>query len=253
MVMANIERFTRKGRKLEGHQDKPFMGQEGLWGAYEQGYSHYMEDLAPLEYYPDEILNTLHSAEKPVVVDVMSSTGMLQDLVVRYLKYKRGKYIAVGRFDNRMEFREGRDTALGITMVEGNVKDLSTWQELKTTLGDDEADFVIARPLAGLYFVPTKANVGYKIFNEAYGLLKDGGSLIAQIPPITALDALGIPMDNWLAQLNELGVPYRHVPQYASATDTKGKTYGLLRIDRIPGIPELPMLNGGQNSPNLSI
>jgi hypothetical protein len=51
---------------------------------------------------------------------------MLQDLVVRYLKYKKGKYVAVGRFDNRMEFREGRDTALGIKMVEGNIKDLNT-------------------------------------------------------------------------------------------------------------------------------
>lgn len=245
--MPENERFTRKGRKLERHQDKLHMGQDGLWGAYEESYSNYMEDLAFLEYYPDEIINTLRGVDKPVVVDVMSSTGMLHDLVARYLNYKKGKYVAVGRYDNRMEYIDGVEKKMGISMIEGNVKDLSTWQELGKTLGDDEAHFVIARPLAGLYFLPTLASVGYRAFNEAYGLLKDEGSILAQIPPITALDKLGIPMERWLSELEDSGVPYRYVPQYDTKTDAKGKTYGLLRIDRIPRIPELPTLDLGNS------
>ena len=238
--MIKSERFTRSGRILERRQDRAFMDQEGVWGTFETGFTHYLKDLGPLEYYPGEILDSLRESKRPVVVDLMSSTGMLQDLLVNKLLYKRGKYIAVGHYDNRNKLRKDRDDALGIRMVEGGIRDPKTWAELRKSLGNDEADFVISRPSGGLYFIPTKAHFGYKAINDAYGLLKDGGSLLTQIPPVSALEQFGIPIEGWLTQLESSGVPYKHVPQYASATDTKGGAYGLLRIDRVSGIPELP-------------
>jgi hypothetical protein len=241
--MSRSERFTRSGRKLEKRQDRVFLDQEGVWGTFETGFTHYMEDLGPLEYYPGEVLDALKSSKRPVVVDIMSSTGMLQDLLVNKLLFKQGKYIAVGHYDNRNRFREDRDDALGIKFIEGGIRDPKTWTELRKNLDSDEADFVFSRPLGGLYFVPTKNYFGYHAFNEAYGLLKDGGSIITQVPPISALEQFGIPIERWLAQLESSGVPYKHIPQYASATDTKGGTYGLLRIDRVPGIPELPTVD----------
>ncbi len=234
--------FTKDGRRLDRYQDRHFTSPGGgAWGAYETRLPHYMEDLNPLEEYDGEILDILRGSDFPVVVDVMASTGMLQDLHVRELQRKPGKFVAVGNHDNRFGFRKDRDDALGIKMVAGDIRDMSTWQRLRTELEGNDADLVISRALAGLYYVPTEGVFGYQALNEAYGLLKDYRPMLVQIPPASVLKNFGVPIDRWLEELVMQGVPFTHIPEYESITDF-GNKYGLLRIDRIPGIPELPIL-----------
>ncbi len=245
MSMTNTERFTRKGKKLTEKEDRHFLGNEtGAWGIHQSDLTHYMKDLWRLERYPDEIKQTVLGLQNPVVVDLMSSTRMLLDLFTSQPFQKDGKFIAVSHYDTRDTSEKFLDDVYGISLVTGNIRKPETWSNLRNELNGLEADIVVSRALAGLHFLPIKGTLGYKLINNAYGILKDYGSMYLQIPPASALVELGVPMDTWLAEVESSHLPYIYVPEYESPTD-RNRSYGLLRIDRIPGASELPGFNSG--------
>lgn len=247
-MINGSERFTKQGKRLEKNQDYHILHVEGgAWGILDSTFDHYLLDLAQLEYYSGELRQIITNKKNPVIIDLLASTGMLNDLHRLYLHGTEAKTIAVGHYDNRSSYQKTLDPSHNISFVEGNLKDPSTWQELRDELNGDSADLVISRGLAGLHFLPTRLQFAHRVIPEVYDLLNtNGGSAFLQIPPLDALTARDIPVEDWFSQLRAIeGFSFRYIPEYESVADNR-RTYGLLRIDRMLGIPSLPTADIGR-------
>lgn len=214
----------------------------GLWWVYGSSYENYLKDFMEVQAFPDEIINRLRQKEKPVVIDLLASTGALRSLA-QTLKPTKFKGLAVGFHDSRDPDEINEDLSNGIEYIAGDLSDRTTWDKIDAWLGEEKADFIMSRAVGGLHRLPTNLGfAGHAIHRVWNALNPENGIAILQIPPAYDLGLNGIPSYRWVSKLRtSASNAARYVGTYNFQGDLGHLPYGLLRLNRIPGV-EFPKL-----------
>ena len=240
--MPENERFTKRGRFLSQPSHDDHYTKKGRWSIFESPFASYMDDFSRLENYPGEIIDLLRSKRRPVIIDLLSSTATLRNLKHTVLKDREMRALAVGLTDNRSSEEKALDASLGITYTAGNLRRPNFWEGIDNWLGEEVTDFIFQRGAGGLTYLPTRPIFAVAAISEVWEMLNpDGGYAFLQTPPADALEENGIEVNKWASQLRQARIPSWFVPDYSCAADNN-LSYGLLRLDRTPQSPELPVV-----------
>lgn len=240
--MLENERFTRRGKFLSQPSHDDHYTRKGRWSIFESPFRSYMDDFSRLEDYPGEINDLLRSKKRPVIIDLLSSTATLRNLKHTILGDREIRALAVGLTDNRSKEEKALDASLGITYIAGNLRRPNFWEKIDDWLGDESADFIFQRGAGGLTYLPTRPIFVGIAISEVWEMLNpDGGYAFLQTPPADALEENGIEATKWTSQLRQSRIPSWFVPDYPCTADNN-LSYGLLRLDRTPQSPELPVV-----------
>ncbi len=243
-------RFSRTGKPpLTPEQDVIGDGdnEPGKWVIHESTYWDYLEDIGRVQTDKFEILDRLKLKDEPIVIDLLSGPAAVRS-IGKYLRPKSFRGLAVGFHDPRTPEKAERDTREGITFLSGTLNDPATWEKIDEWLKGDKADFVMSRGAGGLKFLPTNLGFTSKAIEKIWETLNStDGTTILQIPPAKSLQVNGIPVNKWVQKLDSAGVSHRYVDSYEAKTDGY-VPYGLLRLDRRPGVNLPSPVVLGQNS-----
>lgn len=218
--MANFkEGYHSLGRALKAERDK--------YGEHPD--QRYSEVQSSIDTYRDwfrgvlegkTIQQLLTGKEKPVVVDLMSSTGALASLFEK-LRQKDKLGIAVSLGDSRTEEYKAEDEPLGIVQVVGDVVSSSTWRAIDRELKGRKADLILERAFGGWNHVPESNRLYLTLFQRTWGILADEGTMLLQ-PPFDKNTGHPFPLDELKTHLEGLGIEVR-VDHFGEALLVKKK------------------------------
>ncbi len=237
-------RFSRKGEPpISPEEDvTEAEGGKGKWSYHERTYWEYLDDFERVQDSRTEILDKLKLKDEPIVIDLLAGPAAVRSLA-KFLRPKPFKGLAVGFHDPRTPEKIARDTREGVSFIAGDLKDPETWKKIEDWLKGDKADFIMSRGFGGLRHLPVNLEFSSQAIERIWNNLNPvDGTTILQIPPARSLGVNGIPVTRWVDKIKSISPDnVRHVPSYESRS-TGYYSYGLVRLDRAPGVV-LPTLN----------
>ncbi|MFA6992377.1 MAG: hypothetical protein WC269_03810, partial [Candidatus Gracilibacteria bacterium] len=173
----------------------------------------YSETQSSIDTYHNWFINVLEGKtiadlltdkEKPVVVDLMSSTGALASLFEE-LPQQDKLGIAVSLGDSRTEEYKAEDKKLGIVQVVGDIVSSSTWRDIKKELQGRKADLIMERALGGWNHIPYSKLLYLTLLQRAWNILADGGTILLQ-PPDNKKTGVPLPVNELVSHMGSLGI-----------------------------------------------
>lgn len=121
-----------------------------FWVVYGRDHVSYESSFRPFHFSFGEFLK---ERDKPIVVDLLAPTNALRGLF-RDLGKDGARGIAVSLSDQRTPREKRTDESLGVSHVSGDLSAIATWNKLEEELGEQKADLIVERGIAGCNFLP---------------------------------------------------------------------------------------------------
>ncbi len=213
------------------------------WNIQGSSITSYLDEF--LQFDADNfipgMLEYLRKQETPVILDLMSGTDALSTLHRKLYREEKKviKALAVGLVQDIEPNRKLSNESLGIQAMEGDLNSLHTWKQIRKWLGKDKVHVIFERAYGGLHYVPTTPDFYRKAAGWLWHMLDpNGGVMLMQVPPFEVMEQRGIPINNWLCELQNAGIYHQALPVADWGHDTI--SYGFLMLRRNPEAPVLP-------------
>lgn len=230
------EEFPKHPRKYIRNLDMP------EWIIFGSPIISYLDEFAQLDpdkYLPD-MLDYLREQPKPVILDLMSGTAALSSLHRKLFQDKQIiKALAVGLEQKIEPNTKILEESLGIQAMEGDLKSTHTWKRINDWLGADKVHLIMERGYGGLHYIPNTIHFYRKVAARLWNMLDpNGGVMLMQVPPFDVMEQRGIPINNWLGELQNAGIYHQSLPVAEWGHDTA--VYGFLMLRKNPQAQQLP-------------
>ncbi len=221
-------------------------GQED-WGIYDSGLKSYEFGFSSV-LKGRTIESIARGKENPLIIDLMASTAMLEQLFSEMGDIPGKKGIAVTLRDMRSDKQRELDKKLGIEQFSGAFGDVDAEGDAVPTFGDlttsaawrnlrrqtlvRKADIIIEKAEQGVNVLPNDPMYYHYCVGTSWRMLNPNqGDLLLQFPNedfTGLLGNVGISVDRWIAQLNDQGI---------EATADTG-SMSVLALHRTPQSPD---------------
>ncbi len=201
---------------------------EHAWGTDNSPLSEYDSDFAYV-LGGETIVNLVRGKEDVCVVDLMSSTTAVRDLLGQ-LPPVRKRGFALRLSEVRTDEEKAADEALDIKQQLGDITAASTLEKTKGDVGEGNADIVMMHAVGGGLNLPPSWIYYRRLMRSIWYMLSpNGGTALLQIPSTVYMLEPGDALDNWIAEARANGIQVEHVAH-------------ALRITKTPNSPtRLPM------------
>lgn len=119
------------------------------WPIYDSNHSAYKNHFSEFQRSIEDI----SKIENPVVIDLLSSSSAIRSLFLDTL-HEDMKGVSVGLEDLRPGNIRVIDRKLHVTHIVGDLGKPSTWDCIKTELGERKANLILERGYAGVAYLP---------------------------------------------------------------------------------------------------
>lgn len=233
--------FPRKARIYNMDSSRP------RWTIYGNSIFHYRDDFAQLDADKSlpGVFEYLSAQPVPVILDLMSGTAALSSLHEKILIQKpRIKALAVGLEEEKKSIKKELNELLGIHSLAGDLKSTHTWKQISNWLSEDKVHLIMERGYGGLHYIPHNIHYYRKVAARLWNMLDpNGGVMLMQVPPFEVMEQRGIPINNWLCELQNAGIYHQALPVADWGHDMID--YGFLMLRKNPEAAVLPDIVSG--------
>ncbi|MFA6177886.1 MAG: hypothetical protein WC694_03290 [Candidatus Paceibacterota bacterium] len=236
------DKFKSRGKGNEGHYDftdsaLDNIGDYGEEKPFLETFMYVIPDSTLQRY----IEKTLEVRKGKAIGVEFGGTGskLFSDFSPGFFAKSVAISLADHRSEHNLKEKIERDKRINHQLLIGDIFSPDTYKSLDKILDGEKVDLIIERMIKGLEFVPPDPYIVSKILNIWYNLLREGGVMFIQTPPI-----FNNLLETWVKKIRKefegkIEIKYKLGADYNCTINSSA-----FRLNKLKGAPnKLPLLD----------
>src|SRR5664280_2218151 len=151
---------------------------ERVWGYHNEPVASYEESFQNV-LNGKSIADLIQNQEKPTVIDLMAPPRTVHDLLSNF---PQGRGLAVSLPDHKIDGFKPNIQAVynsdNVLWLPEDITRSETWKHINEWLGNDKANLVMERAIAGLTYLPVNKNVLGTLVSKVWNKVDSNGGIL---------------------------------------------------------------------------